>query len=98
MVSVVRFLLKSQGSCQTGTPLSTSPVRVRTSILNISRRTQAKMLSDPTTMQLAEMDKSHLVFLKTFALLELLSSPSHQFGSFNFYKIELVTTYNAILK
>ena len=64
----------------------TSPVRVRTSILKTSSRIQAMMLMVPTTMQFAEMERSHLVFLKIFALLDSTSLPSHQFCSFNFYK------------
>ena len=64
----------------------TSPVRVRTSILKTSSRIQAMMLMVPTTIQFAEMERSHLVFLKIFALLDSTSLPSHQFCSFNFYK------------
>ena len=44
-------------------------------------------------MQLAEVDKNHLDFLKIFALVELLFSPSHQFFSFNFYKKD-ISQYN----
>ena len=82
--AAVAFLLNSQGSCQAGRPLSTFPVSVRTSMLNISNKTQAMMLRVTVTRQLAEMDRSHFDFLKTLALMVLLSLPSHQLCSFNF--------------
>ena len=78
--SSVAFLLKCQGNCQAGSPWSTSPVRVITS-MPWETRIHAKMLVITTTRQLAEIDISHFVFLTTFPLLAAGSCPSHQSNS-----------------
>ena len=84
-VSIVEFVLNSQGNCHSGKPPCTKPVKVSAVLLSYTSEIRyAIKAATMTTIELRETESAHLDFWMIRALLASGSVPSSHLKSFNF--------------